>query len=132
MCGILGLVAQTPVNQLLYDGLLVLQHRGQDAAGIVTAQANTFHMHKGDGLVRDVFRTRNMRALLGNIGIGHVRYPTAGPPNRRQRRSRSMSIRRSVSCSGITAILPIRRSSKGTVPGGSASRQYQFGFRSAA
>ncbi len=78
MCGILGLVAQTPVNQLLYDGLLVLQHRGQDAAGIVTAQANTFHMHKGNGLVRDVFRTRNMRALLGNIGIGHVRYPTAG------------------------------------------------------
>jgi amidophosphoribosyltransferase len=76
MCGILGLVAQTPVNQLLYDGLLVLQHRGQDAAGIVTAQANTFHMHKGNGLVRDVFRTRNMRALLGNIGIGHVRYPT--------------------------------------------------------
>ncbi len=78
MCGILGLVAQTPVNQLLYDGLLVLQHRGQDAAGIVTAQGNTFHMHKGNGLVRDVFRTRNMRALLGNIGIGHVRYPTAG------------------------------------------------------
>ena len=63
---------------MLYDGLLVLQHRGQDAAGIVTAQGNTFHMHKGNGLVRDVFRTRNMRALLGNIGIGHVRYPTAG------------------------------------------------------
>ena len=63
MCGILGLVAQTPVNQLLYDGLLVLQHRGQDAAGIVTAQGNTFHMHKGSGQVRDVFRTRNMRAL---------------------------------------------------------------------
>lgn len=78
MCGILGLVAQIPVNQLLYDGLLVLQHRGQDAAGIVTAQGNTFHMHKGNGLVRDVFRTRNMRGLLGNIGIGHVRYPTAG------------------------------------------------------
>lgn len=78
MCGILGLVAQTPVNQLLYDGLLVLQHRGQDAAGIVTAQGNTFHMHKGNGLVRDVFRTRNMRSMIGNIGIGHVRYPTAG------------------------------------------------------
>ena len=78
MCGILGLVAQTPANQLLYDGLLVLQHRGQDAAGIVTAQNNTFHMHKGAGLVRDVFRTRNMRALVGNMGIGHVRYPTAG------------------------------------------------------
>ncbi len=78
MCGILGVVAQSPVNQLLYDGLLVLQHRGQDAAGIVTAQDNTFHMQKGGGLVRDVFRTRNMRALVGNMGIAHVRYPTAG------------------------------------------------------
>lgn len=78
MCGILGVVAQSPANQLLYDGLLMLQHRGQDAAGIVTAQENTFHMHKGLGMVRDVFRTRNMRALLGNMGIGHVRYPTAG------------------------------------------------------
>ncbi|SFW21983.1 amidophosphoribosyltransferase [Nitrosovibrio sp. Nv17] len=78
MCGILGLVAHTPVNQLLYDGLLVLQHRGQDAAGIVTAQESTFHMHKANGMVRDVFRTRNMRALAGNMGIAHVRYPTAG------------------------------------------------------
>ncbi|MCB1984986.1 MAG: amidophosphoribosyltransferase, partial [Nitrosomonas sp.] len=78
MCGILGIVAKSPANQLLYDGLLMLQHRGQDAGGIVTAQGNTFHMHKGMGLVRDVFRTRNMRALLGNMGIGHVRYPTAG------------------------------------------------------
>lgn len=77
MCGILGVVAQSPASQLLYDGLLMLQHRGQDAAGIVTAQENTFHMHKGLGMVRDVFRTRNMRALLGNMGIGHVRYPTA-------------------------------------------------------
>jgi len=78
MCGILGVVANTPVNQLLYDGLMVLQHRGQDAAGIATAEGNTFHMHKGPGLVRDVFRTRNMRALPGTVGIGHVRYPTAG------------------------------------------------------
>jgi len=78
MCGILGVVAKTPVNQLLYDGLQVLQHRGQDAAGIVTAQGKTFNMHKGGGLVRDVFRTRNMRALAGNMGIAHVRYPTAG------------------------------------------------------
>ena len=78
MCGIIGVVASTPVNQLLYDGLMVLQHRGQDAAGIATAEGNTFHMHKGPGLVRDVFRTRNMRALPGNMGIGHVRYPTAG------------------------------------------------------
>lgn len=81
MCGILGIVAKSPANQLLYDGLLMLQHRGQDASGIVTAQGNTFHMHKGLGLVRDVFRTRNMRALAGNIGIGHVRYPTAGSAN---------------------------------------------------
>ncbi|WP_148715840.1 amidophosphoribosyltransferase [Chitinolyticbacter meiyuanensis] len=78
MCGIVGVVAKTPVNQLLYDGLLVLQHRGQDAAGIVTSEGHVFHMHKGQGLVRDVFRTRNMRSLLGNTGIGHVRYPTAG------------------------------------------------------
>ncbi|PZP57238.1 MAG: amidophosphoribosyltransferase [Azospira oryzae] len=78
MCGIIGVVARGPVNQLLYDGLLVLQHRGQDAAGIVTAEGSTFHMHKGPGLVRDVFRTRNMRALVGNMGIAHCRYPTAG------------------------------------------------------
>ncbi|MDO8892588.1 MAG: amidophosphoribosyltransferase [Sulfurimicrobium sp.] len=78
MCGILGIVAKTAVNQLLYDGLLVLQHRGQDAAGIVTSDGSTFHMHKANGLVADVFRTRNMRSLLGNMGIAHVRYPTAG------------------------------------------------------
>ncbi len=78
MCGILGIVARSPVNQLLYDGLLLLQHRGQDAAGIVTAEGKTFHMHKGSGMVRDVFRTRNMRALPGNMGIAHCRYPTAG------------------------------------------------------
>ncbi|MCM8593761.1 amidophosphoribosyltransferase [Accumulibacter sp.] len=78
MCGILGVVATTAVNQLLYDGLMVLQHRGQDAAGIVTAESDAFHMHKGPGLVRDVFRTRNMRALPGQMGIAHCRYPTAG------------------------------------------------------
>jgi amidophosphoribosyltransferase len=78
MCGILGVVAQTPVNQLLYDGLQVLQHRGQDAAGIATIEGNTFHLHKGNGLAHDVFRTRNMRALSGKAGIAHVRYPTAG------------------------------------------------------
>ena len=78
MCGILGVVATSPVNQLLYDGLMVLQHRGQDAAGIATAEGDAFHMHKGSGLVRDVFRTRNMRALPGNMGVAHCRYPTAG------------------------------------------------------
>ena len=78
MCGIVGVVAKNAVNQLLYDGLMVLQHRGQDAAGIVTAEGPTFHMHKGPGMVRDVFRTRNMRALAGFSGIAHTRYPTAG------------------------------------------------------
>ncbi|OGA15269.1 MAG: amidophosphoribosyltransferase [Betaproteobacteria bacterium RIFCSPLOWO2_02_FULL_63_19] len=78
MCGIIGVVAKTPVNQLLYDGLLLLQHRGQDAAGIVTAEGKTFHMHKGPGYVRDVFHTRNMRNLAGEVGIAHCRYPTAG------------------------------------------------------
>ncbi len=78
MCGIIGVVSQTPANQLLYDGLQVLQHRGQDAAGIATLEGRTFHLHKANGLVRDVFRTRNMRALKGNAGIAHVRYPTAG------------------------------------------------------
>lgn len=78
MCGVFGLVAHEPVNQLLYDGLQMLQHRGQDAAGIVTTQGNSFFMHKGKGMVREVFRTRNMRDLHGNAGIAHVRYPTAG------------------------------------------------------
>ncbi|MDO4696597.1 MAG: amidophosphoribosyltransferase [Neisseria sp.] len=78
MCGVFGLLAHEPVNQLLYDGLQMLQHRGQDAAGIATMEGSTFHMHKGKGMVREVFRTRNMRDLTGNIGIGHVRYPTAG------------------------------------------------------
>jgi amidophosphoribosyltransferase len=78
MCGIVGVVSQAPVNQLIYDALLLLQHRGQDAAGIVTEQDRKFYMHKAKGMVRDVFRTRNMRALPGDIGLGQVRYPTAG------------------------------------------------------
>ncbi|MCQ8895869.1 amidophosphoribosyltransferase [Limnobacter humi] len=78
MCGIVGIAGFSPVNQMLYDSLLLLQHRGQDAAGIATAHGNAFSMFKGNGLVRDVFRTRNMRSLPGNMGIGHVRYPTAG------------------------------------------------------
>jgi amidophosphoribosyltransferase len=78
MCGIVGVVAHTAVNQLLYDGLLLLQHRGQDAAGIVTSEGPIFHMYKGPGLVQNVFRTRNMRDLMGYAGIGHCRYPTAG------------------------------------------------------
>ncbi|WP_202731710.1 amidophosphoribosyltransferase [Achromobacter xylosoxidans] len=78
MCGIVGVIGRGPVNQLLYDSLLLLQHRGQDAAGIATSQGNQFNMYKAHGLVRDVFRTRNMRALPGTSGVGQVRYPTAG------------------------------------------------------
>ncbi len=78
MCGIVGVVSKTPVNQLIYDALLLLQHRGQDAAGIVTQQGRKFFMHKAKGMVRDVFRTRNMRSLPGICGLGQVRYPTAG------------------------------------------------------
>ena len=78
MCGIIGIVASQPANQPLYDGLLVLQHRGQDAAGIVTSDGSRFHMHKNNGLVKDVFHTRHMKTLKGNTGIAHVRYPTAG------------------------------------------------------
>jgi len=78
MCGVVGVVSHSPVNQLLYDALLLLQHRGQDAAGIATSNGQAFSMHKANGLVRDVFRTRNMRSLLGNTGIGQCRYPTAG------------------------------------------------------
>ena len=78
MCGIVGVIGRGPVNQLLYDSLLLLQHRGQDAAGIATSNGNHFNMYKAHGLVRDVFRTRNMRSLPGTTGIGQVRYPTAG------------------------------------------------------
>ncbi len=78
MCAIVGLFGQTPVNQAIYDALTVLQHRGQDAAGIVTLDGNKLCMRKNNGLVRDVFRTRHMMYLRGNIGLGHVRYPTAG------------------------------------------------------
>lgn len=78
MCGIVGIVGNTPVSQYLYDGLTVLQHRGQDAAGIVTIQNNTFRLRKANGLVKDVFHTRHMLRLQGNIGVGHIRYPTAG------------------------------------------------------
>lgn len=78
MCGIIGIIGQEPVNQQLFDGLTVLQHRGQDAAGIVTCDDNQLFLRKKNGLVRDVFHTRHMKKLVGNMGIGHVRYPTAG------------------------------------------------------
>ncbi|MBD3666504.1 MAG: amidophosphoribosyltransferase [Kangiella sp.] len=78
MCGIVGIVGKSPVNQSIYDALTVLQHRGQDAAGIVTTDNGRLYLRKDNGLVRDVFHTRHMRRLTGNTGIGHVRYPTAG------------------------------------------------------
>ncbi len=78
MCGIVGIYSSSPVNQSLYDALTVLQHRGQDAAGIVTLEDGKMFLRKGNGLVKDVFHTRHMRRLVGNVGVGHVRYPTAG------------------------------------------------------
>lgn len=78
MCGIIGIVAHNAVNQSIYDGLTVLQHRGQDAAGIITCEGERLHLRKNNGLVRDVFHSRHMFRLHGNMGIGHVRYPTAG------------------------------------------------------
>lgn len=78
MCGIAGIFGYKPANQALYDALLVLQHRGQDAAGIVTMDGRKLYLRKDNGLSRDVFRTRHMIDLRGNVGIAHVRYPTAG------------------------------------------------------
>jgi amidophosphoribosyltransferase len=78
MCGIIGMVAKQFVNQMIYDGLTVLQHRGQDAAGMVTCDGKQLYLRKSNGMVRDVFHTRHMLNLKGNMGIGHVRYPTAG------------------------------------------------------
>ena len=78
MCGIVGIVGKSNVNQALYDALTVLQHRGQDAAGIVTCHDDKLYLRKDNGLVRDVFQQRHMQRLIGSVGIGHVRYPTAG------------------------------------------------------
>lgn len=78
MCGIAGIVSNSPVAQELFDALTVLQHRGQDAAGMITVDDSMFHLRKANGLVRDVFRNRHMQRLTGNLGIAHVRYPTAG------------------------------------------------------
>ncbi|NNL57752.1 MAG: amidophosphoribosyltransferase, partial [Pseudomonadales bacterium] len=78
MCGVVGVVAQSGVNQTLYDALTILQHRGQDAAGMMTYGDGRFNQRKGNGLVRDVFRQQHMERLAGNMGVGHCRYPTAG------------------------------------------------------
>ncbi|MCK5725839.1 MAG: amidophosphoribosyltransferase [Thiotrichaceae bacterium] len=78
MCGVVGAVNHEPVNQTLYDALTVLQHRGQDAAGIVTSDGKNLYLRRGNGLVRDVFYSKHMKRLRGAMGVGHVRYPTAG------------------------------------------------------
>ncbi|HAG61368.1 MAG TPA: amidophosphoribosyltransferase, partial [Coxiellaceae bacterium] len=78
MCGVVGILAQTRVNQMLYDALTIVQHRGQDAAGIMTCDQQRMYLRKSNGLVRDAIREKHMLALKGNMGIGHVRYPTAG------------------------------------------------------
>jgi amidophosphoribosyltransferase len=84
MCGIVGIVSTEPVNQQIYDSLLLLQHRGQDSTGIATADGPVFHMTKQRGQVREAFRTRDMRSLLGNMGLGHVRYTTKGAAEREE------------------------------------------------
>ncbi len=103
MCGIVGIAGVMPVNQSIYDALTVLQHRGQDAAGIITIDANNcFRLRKANGLVSDVFEARHMQRMQGNMGIGHVRYPTAGAPAP-PRRSRFTLTRRMASHWRITA-----------------------------
>lgn len=84
MCGIVGVVSSEPVNQQIYDSLLLLQHRGQDSTGIATAEGSTFHIVKSKGQVREAYRTRDMRSLLGTMGLGHVRYATSGKASREQ------------------------------------------------
>jgi len=84
MCGIVGIVSASPVNQQIYDALGLLQHRGQDSTGIATAEGNVIHMHKAKGQVREAYRTRDMRGLLGTTGLGHVRYATRGDAAKEQ------------------------------------------------
>lgn len=84
MCGIVGIVSSTPVNQQVYDALALLQHRGQDSTGIATSDDRTLHVHKTKGQVREGYRTRDMRGLLGTIGLGHVRYATRGSAKKEQ------------------------------------------------
>ena len=82
MCGVVGVVSKSEVSPMIYDALTVLQHRGQDAAGIATCEQDKFHLRKQLGLVRDVFRDTHMIRLRGSMGIGHLRYPTAGTQDR--------------------------------------------------
>ena len=82
MCGVVGVVSKSEVSPMIYDALTILQHRGQDAAGIATCDKDKFHLRKQLGLVRDVFRDTHMIQLRGSMGIGHLRYPTAGSQDR--------------------------------------------------
>jgi len=107
MCGIVGLVSSQPVNQQIYDALSLLQHRGQDSTGIATAEGDTFHMNKAKGQVREAYRTRDMRSLIGTMGLGHVRYAT--PPTKKKR-NRFTLMRPTASLSSTTATSPIRAS----------------------
>jgi len=84
MCGIVGIVSSSPVNQQIYDALGLLQHRGQDSTGMATLDGPSFHIHKAKGQVREAYRTRDMRRLLGNTGLGHVRYATTGKAKREE------------------------------------------------
>ena len=84
MCGIVGIISDQQINQQIYDSLLLLQHRGQDSTGIATMEGNVFHMHKSKGQVKEAYRTSDMRALKGKVGLGHVRYATKGAANREE------------------------------------------------
>jgi glutamine phosphoribosylpyrophosphate amidotransferase len=103
MCGIVGVISKAPVNQLIYDALLLLQHRGQDAAGIVTMQGTKCFMHKARGMVRDVFRTRNMRGCRAWWAWARCATRPPATPTAKKRRSPSTSTRPSASCWCTTA-----------------------------
>ena len=122
MCGIVGIVGHTEVAAQLYDGLTVLQHRGQDAAGIATADGGKLRVHKGNGLVRDVFDERAMALLEGRVGIAHCRYPTAGSEAAMKRTF--MSTRRSAS-PWPTMATDHTDALRGSVRTGSPQRQHR-------
>ena len=132
MCGIIGIVGKSEVASALYDALTVLQHRGQDAAGIATIDGNRLRLHKGPGLVRDVFTREAMLRLRGNVGIGHCRYPTAGSEgsDRSAAAVRQFAVRHRA--------LPQRQSDQHRFAaprdrrGRSPPHQHRFRFRSAA
>ena len=112
MCGIVGIVSNRAVNTDLYDALTVLQHRGQDAAGLMTSDGEKFHIRRGNGLVRDVVFERHMRYLTGSIGIGHVRYPTAGSLSALEAQPFYTKSRGSRLASSTSTRLPTRSSSR--------------------